>query len=145
MTVENEKTHPDTKSSWWLAKPLMSRTASQWSKLIIFYASFYLLLAVIWFLMFLIFYQTIDQRSPTLRYGDSAIGLTPGLSIRPRPPINEPFSTLIYFSSTNRDTYRHYVNDLQAFLDTYIDVKHGSDIAGKCKSLNNKFCYNLIN
>ena len=31
-----------------------------------------------------------------------------------------------------KNTYKHYVNDLQSFLDTYIDVKHGSDIAGNC-------------
>ena len=81
--------------------------------------------------MFFIFYQMLDQSSPNLRNGESALGKTPGLSIRPRPSPSNIRSTLITFKSTNQDTYKHYVNDLQSFLDSYIDVKHGSDIAGK--------------
>lgn len=124
----------------WNAKKreLLGKSLSDWIKLVLFYSTFYSFIALLWLLMFVIFYQTVDQRSPTLRYGESAIGRTPGLSIRPRPPVNDPHSTLIYFTSTDRSTYRHYVEDLQGFLDTYIDVKHGSDIAGKILAIYNR-------
>jgi sodium/potassium-transporting ATPase subunit beta len=109
---------------------LFGRPWLAWFKLLLFYATFYSVLLLLWTVMFGIFYQTVDQRIPVLRYGESAIGPTPGMSIRPRPPIDDPYTTLIHFTSTDRPSYRHYVEDLQAFLDTYVDVKHGSDIAG---------------
>lgn len=106
------------------------RTLKGWIQLLIFYLAFYFVLAVISLFMFLIFYQMIDTNSPSLRNGESSLGNTPGLSIRPRPKPSNIRSTLISFKSTDPNTYKHYVNDLQSFLDTYVDVKHGSDIAG---------------
>ena len=107
------------------------RSLKSWIQLLIFYLVFYFVLIVISGFMFVIFYQMVDQRAPNLRNGESSLGKTPGLSIRPRPSPSNIRSTLINFKSTNQETYRHYVNDLQSFLDTYNDVKHGSDIAGE--------------
>lgn len=108
------------------------RSLKAWIQLLIFYLAFYFILIVISIFMFLIFYQmAIDPSSPSLRNGESALGKTPGLSILPHPKPTNIRSTLINFKSTNPSTYKHYVNDLQSFLDTYVDVKHGSDIAGK--------------
>ena len=134
LTTASSHNNNQVRRVFWNAKKreLWGKALNDWVKLVLFYSTFYSFIALLWLLMFVIFYQTVDQRSPTLRYGENAIGYTPGLSIRPRPPPQTPHSTLIYFSSTDRGTYRHYVDDLQAFLDTYIDVKHGSDIAGKC-------------
>lgn len=66
-------------------------------KITVFYIIFFICLAAFWTVMLVIFYQTLDAFQPKWTLDASLIGTVPGLGFRPRPPMSNIDSTLIYF------------------------------------------------
>jgi len=123
------------------------RTGSSWLKILIFYIIFYLCLAAFWALMLLIFYQTIDDREPKWKLGESRIGNNPGLGFRPRPRNENVESTLIWFKpGSAEDSWKHWSENLANFLDPYekpLDADKGEHVVqcdGNQTAESNKFC-----
>ncbi|KAF7490757.1 Sodium/potassium-transporting ATPase subunit beta [Sarcoptes scabiei] len=98
----------------------LGRTGGSWFKIIVFYIIFYLCLAAFWALMLLIFYQTIDYRTPKYQLEDSRIGSNPGLGFRPRPKDENIDSTLIWFKNGNNEkNWKYWSDSLKDFVDNY--------------------------
>lgn len=70
-----------------------------WLKIGIFYIIYYAFLAGFFIVMLLIFYQTLNEKSPKWLVEDSIIGGNPGVGFRPRPAEKHIESTLIWFRS----------------------------------------------
>lgn len=70
-----DEEHP---RNFWSSRKIIQLTEERrlknWIQLLIFYSAFYFVLILLSAFMFLIFYQMIDQRSPSLRNGESALG-----------------------------------------------------------------------
>jgi len=102
---------------------VFGRTGLSWFKITVFYIVFFACLAAFWTVMLVIFYQTLDAFRPKWTLDASLIGSVPGLGFRPRPPMANIDSTLIYFKAggSDRDTYKQWVDDLNKFIAPYRD------------------------
>lgn len=100
---------------------VLGRTGSSWFKITVFYIIFFICLAAFWTVMLVIFYQTLDNFKPKWTLDASLIGTVPGLGFRPRPPMSNIDSTLIYFKAgaSDKDSYKHWVEDLNNFISDY--------------------------
>lgn len=128
----------------------LGRTAGSWFKITVFYIIFYLCLAAFWALMLLIFYQTIDYRTPKYQLEESRIGANPGLGFRPRPRDEHIDSTLIWFKNGNNENWKHWSDSLEKFLEPY--KKSSADAGAHIENCgenqfasNGKFCHFDIN
>lgn len=92
-------------------------------QLLVFYAVFYSCLAAFWILSLVLFMQTIDMKAPKWKQDDSRIGANPGLGFRPRPSPTAVETTLIWFTSGSNGNFKHYVDDLEAFVKREYPVR----------------------
>lgn len=122
-------------------KEVFGRDAESWSRISLFYACFYMMVAGIFALMLAIFMAIIDKRMPTYcnefsvmwqqKVNVDHVGVNPGLGFRPQI---DPINTLIRIKSSERNeshphSYVHYVQLLDDFLSTYlITDKRGEQI-----------------
>ena len=97
----------------------LGRTGDSWLKLIGFYIALYSCLAAIWSLYFAIFRLTISDKYPKWQLEESLIGTNPGLGLRPQSPRERVESALISFRAGPGGDYKHWVDDLAAFLGEY--------------------------
>ncbi|XP_022688415.1 sodium/potassium-transporting ATPase subunit beta-like isoform X2 [Varroa jacobsoni] len=114
---------------------VLGRTGASWLKITIFYIIFFICLAAFWTVMLVIFYQTLDAFQPKWTLDASLIGTVPGLGFRPRPPLSNIDSTLIYFKAggSDRDSYKHWVKDLDDFIEKYRDAGNtGEHLTSEC-------------
>lgn len=113
---------------------VFGRTGSSWFKITVFYIIFFACLAAFWTIMLVIFYQTLDAFQPKWRLDASLIGSVPGLGFRPRPPMSNIDSTLIYFKAGGSDSnsYKVWVDDLNNFLDKYRDTGNTGENLVQC-------------
>lgn len=95
----------------------LGRSGESWAKLIAFYIALYSCLAAIWTVYFQIFHLTISDRYPKWQLGESLIGTTPGLGLRPQSPRQRVDSALISFKEGPDGDYKHWVEDLNQFLE----------------------------
>lgn len=63
-----------------------------------------------------VFFQTLDPRYPKWKLEESIIGTNPGLGFRPLPPADNVESTLIWYTGSKYDQYKHWTNSLDDFL-----------------------------
>jgi len=98
---------------------VLGRTGMSWLKITVFYIIFYICLAAFWSVMLIIFYQTLDAFQPKWTLDAGLIGTVPGLGFRPRPPMSNIDSTLIYFKAGGAGTYKVWTDDLTAFFEQY--------------------------
>ncbi|OQR76452.1 sodium/potassium-transporting ATPase subunit beta-2-like [Tropilaelaps mercedesae] len=84
--------------------------------------------------MLVIFYQTLDAFQPKWTLDASLIGTVPGLGFRPRPPMSNIDSTLIYFKAggSDKDSYKHWVKDLDDFINNYRDAGNTGEHLVQC-------------
>lgn len=68
-------------------REFLGRDAKAWFKLSLFYFIFYLCLAVFFILLLMIFFYTIDSKTPNYFFKESVMhfrGINPGLGFRPQ-------------------------------------------------------------
>lgn len=102
----------------------LGRTGSSWAKIIFFYIIFYAALAGFFAAMLAVFYQTLDNDKPKWQLDDGLIGSNPGLGFRPMPPESNVESTLVWYDKSKPDNMKYWVEEIDAFLQTYRDVPH---------------------
>jgi len=95
----------------------MGRTGESWAKLIAFYITLYTCLAAIWAIYFYLFHLTISDKYPKWQLGESLIGTNPGVGLRPQSPRQRVESALISFKGGQDGDYKHWVDDLNDFLN----------------------------
>lgn len=129
-----------------IRKLVHSRSKSSWLKLLAFYAVLWTSIAIFWLIYMTIFQQTIDERVPYLKLGDSPIGSNPGLSIRPRPTLSKPYSSLIRFRSSSSGDWQHWIENINNFIRPYQELESGAGqhAQGDCNAYGvrdpSKFC-----
>merc|ERR1712012_1393700 len=85
---ETEKTRREGFSQFvWNSETseFLGRTGMSWLKIGVFYIIYYTLLAGFFMGMLLIFYQTLNEKSPTWLNDNGIIGGNPGVGFRPMP------------------------------------------------------------
>ena len=70
-----------------------------------------------WLFLLLAFLETINYDYPNWVRQDSLIKMNPGLSFRPRPPIDKIDSLLITYKVNNLSTYKHMIDEMNLFLE----------------------------
>ncbi|XP_028967340.1 sodium/potassium-transporting ATPase subunit beta-2 [Galendromus occidentalis] len=115
---------------------VFGRTGTSWFKITVFYIVFFACLAAFWTVLLVIFYQTLDAFQPKWTLDASLIGSVPGLGFRPRPPMSNIDSTLIYFkaSGASSESYKVWVDDLQKFIASYREVGRNGENLVTCSS-----------
>ena len=68
--------------------------------------------------MLTVFYQTLDYNAPKWQLDASLIGNNPGLGFRPMPPESNVESTLIWYKTSDKGNYGHWVRALDNFLES---------------------------
>lgn len=97
---------------------IFGRTPQSWSKIILFYVIFYVVLVSLFAICMVTFLQHfINPRVPRLQQEASLIGTSPGLGFRPLPP--DVRSTLIWYKGTGYDSYKYWEDQLVDFLSVY--------------------------
>lgn len=123
-----------------------SRSKPSWLSLISYYGILWLSVLAFWMVYMYIFQQTIDERAPSLTLADSTIGVNPGLAIRPRPPKNNLYSSLIHFKSSSSGDWQYWTESIKEYLKPYQELQSdaGQHAQGDCNSYSerdpNKFC-----
>lgn len=113
---------------------VLGRTGASWFKITVFYIIFYICLAAFWTVMLIIFYQTLDAFQPKWTLDASLIGTVPGLGFRPRPPMSNIDSTLIYFKAGGQGTYKVWTDDLDKFITSYEQPVGDGEFKVQCDS-----------
>lgn len=114
-------------------REFLGRDAKSWFKLSIFFGIFYAALAGFFLLCLTIFYQTIDQKTPTYYNKDSVMNfhsVNPGLGFRPQ--LN-PESELI---ALNTSSWKPIYNYLDLFLQSYENGKNINFTGAHGRSVN---------
>jgi len=104
-----------------------TRTPKSWALITGFYIIYYSCLAAFWAAMLMIFFTTLRDDQPKWMAGESLIGVSPGVGLRPKQPNQKDHldSTIILYSIKHeKDTadfagYGPWVNSTKTFLDTY--------------------------
>merc|ERR1712168_814283 len=115
---------------------VMGRTGSSWGKIGLFYFVYYTCLTAFFAISLIIFYQTLDDKVPSLYGMESLIKGNPGLSFRPQVKLG---STLIQFEPGKDDTYDTYQANLKAILTKYkTEQEKYSDVYKDCSDINSE-------
>lgn len=116
---------------------IMGRTPKSWALITIFYIIYYCFLAGFWALMFIIFWQTVDETRPKWVTDESIIGTSPGLGMRPIQHDDYIDSSMIvYNKESKQDTqtmpgYGGWVDRANQFLKPYRPENKKSNLV-KC-------------
>jgi len=101
----------------------LGRTGSSWAKILFFYLIFYSALCGFFAAILAVFYQTLDEHRPKWELDASIIGSNPGLGFRPMPPESNVESTLIWYKHSDPENTKHWVDELNTFLQPYRDAE----------------------
>jgi sodium/potassium-transporting ATPase subunit beta len=77
---------------------ILTRTPLSWALITLFYLAYYTFLASFWALIFFVFWQTIDPKTPKWIAEESIIGTSPGLGMRPEQTDALIDSSMIFFN-----------------------------------------------
>jgi len=120
---------PEEKTGWegfcqflWNSETseFLGRTGMSWLKIAVFYIIYYTLLAGFFMGMLLIFYQTLNDKSPTWKNTNGIIGGNPGVGFRPMPHLDDIESTLVWFRhGDDNGSWEPWVKRLEEFLKPY--------------------------
>jgi len=100
----------------------MGRTGSSWGKIGLFYVVYFSFLAGWFAVMMTAFYQTLDtEHSPTYTPGKDGGSILQNIAMgyRPLAPANNIESTLIWYKHDDTEDVKHWVNNLNAFVEPY--------------------------
>jgi len=108
-------------------RQILGRTGSSWAKILLFYISFYAVLAGSFAVMLAVFYQTLDENEPKWQLDNGLIGSNPGMAFRPMPPESNVESTLISFEAADEKNTDYWISSLDEFLEIYSFFDHETD------------------
>jgi sodium/potassium-transporting ATPase subunit beta len=109
---------------------ILTRTPSNWAKILLFFFVFYSVLALFAAGMLNIyFYGFVDEDTPVLHGNYSVMPQNPGMGFRPIPDWDR---SIIHYRKSDKESYQKYVQALQDFLqpnnsDKAFDYRHGQD------------------
>lgn len=111
---EQQKDSGGWKDFFWNPRTheFLGRTATSWALVLSFYVVFYLFLAGMFVFTMYVMLLTLDDFTPTIQERL----VTPGLMIRPKGEQLE-----IFFSPGISESWNHYVQNLDNFLEPYND------------------------
>lgn len=133
---------------------IMGRTPKSWALITLFYIIYYTCLAAFWALMLIIFFQTIDDNEPRWIAGDSLIGTSPAMGVRPAQTDAKIDSSMIIFHSDmvkdSKDGkklgWEGWYNRTKDFLDVYRNHTQYAIDCNKKEREGKEYCsYNRIN
>lgn len=102
------------------AKEFLGRSMISWAKIGLFYVIFYLCLALIFYVMMVVFYQTLDTEGrPKWTGSDDSILKHVGLGVRPTTCILKAKRTVISYYPTDLSTSQPYVDSINKLLMRY--------------------------
>ncbi|TNN10605.1 Sodium/potassium-transporting ATPase subunit beta-2 isoform 1 [Schistosoma japonicum] len=106
-------------------KTLFGRTLCSWTLCILFYLIYYACLATFFTcLLWLVLYCNVPENQPARTGMQSLLDFKPGLGFRPLLDVQK---SLISYSSGDSQTYLPYTQNMDAYLDTYIQVNAKPD------------------
>lgn len=111
----------------------LGRTGDSWAKLIAFYIVLYSCLATLWSIYFHLFHLTISDKYPKWQLEESLIGTNPGLGFRPQSPRHRVESALISYREGLDGDFKHWVDDLNEYLEPMDLSKQSSEAVAKLK------------
>ncbi|XP_055545950.1 sodium/potassium-transporting ATPase subunit beta-2-like [Wyeomyia smithii] len=101
-------------------KKILGRTTDMWGKLFLFYAIFYILLAMLVAICMQGLLSTLNQQYPKWQLDASIIGTSPGVNYRPLPATPEE-EAIVQYVAANRTDVKLWVDRLNEFLAPYND------------------------
>lgn len=138
--------------SWFLydknTGAIMGRTPISWLKITIFYIIYYGCLAGFWALMLFIFFQTVDDKTPTWAQDNGIIGRSPALGVRPGQTWELIDSSILMFRKDQEQDikdsvvpgYFGWVNRTNEFLAPYKKTRANSVNCAQKDRLKDQFC-----
>lgn len=107
----------------------LGRTAKSWVQIVVFYIIFYTCLAAFWLACLAVFLRTIDRSLPRYYGKGTIIGANPGVGYQPWLK-EDPESTLIRFNLRDPESYSHYTDALEAYLQKYNNINRTRKCTG---------------
>ncbi|CAL4101738.1 unnamed protein product, partial [Meganyctiphanes norvegica] len=94
-------------------------------KIFVFYCLYYGFLAGFFSICMFLFYQTLDtEHEPKYAPGrEDSLLKNPSMGLRPRPPAEDIESSMIYYESGDKETYKQWTSSLNELLDGTEDPK----------------------
>jgi sodium/potassium-transporting ATPase subunit beta len=131
--------------SWFLydknTGAILGRTPKSWALIGSFYVVYYLALAAFWAIMLLVFFQTINDKQPRWMQGESLIGTSPAVGVRPGPAADHLESSMIIFNHKVQEDrekklqgWGGWQNRTATFFHNYYDVSAKGFKCGKDKT-----------
>ncbi|XP_018899561.2 sodium/potassium-transporting ATPase subunit beta-2 [Bemisia tabaci] len=99
---------------------ILGRTLKSWGGLLIFYAIFYSVLALLFAICMKVLLSTLNDQSPRWQLESSIIGTNPGLGYRPMSP-NVDDGSVIWYQHKNATNIKIWTSSLDTFLQGYRD------------------------
>uniref|UniRef100_A0A1Q3FKF7 Putative sodium/potassium-transporting atpase subunit beta-2 n=2 Tax=Culex tarsalis TaxID=7177 RepID=A0A1Q3FKF7_CULTA len=100
---------------------ICGRSTKNWGQLMLFYMSFYIVLAALFTICMQTTLATMNHQYPKWQLDASLIGTNPGLAYRPMPDDPDISGTVIEYRAANKSDVKQWVNRLDAFLAPYRD------------------------
>jgi len=126
---------------------IMGRTCKSWALISAFYLVYYTCLIIFWALMLIVFFQTLDYKTPRWTESSSLIGRSPALGVRPGQTDKLLDSSIILYNQgvkEDRDGklpgWGGWQNRTQTFLDKHYNDTLGVNCASKKVAPKDKFC-----
>jgi len=104
---------------------IMGRTPKSWALITIFYIIYYTCLALFWAACLLIFFQTLDDKTPKWTTSGSLIGESPALGVRPEQAWELIDSSMIIYNKATEESseelagWKEWKERTDDFLETY--------------------------
>lgn len=100
---------------------ILGRTVTSWSKLLLFYAVFYTVLAGLFAICMKGLFSTLPENEPKWQLDSSLIGTNPGLGYRPSSEVQIERGSIIKFDKTKPEEAEEWKILLDEFLTPYND------------------------
>lgn len=104
---------------------VLTRTPKSWALITVFYIIYYSCLAAFWAAMLTVFMTTLEDNKPKWLTGDSLIGRSPGLGLRPEQSAEFVDSSMIVFDPTEEASWKGWSERSKKFLDKYENAVAG--------------------
>jgi len=104
---------------------IMGRTPKSWALITVFYIIYYTCLALFWAACMLVFFQTIDDKTPRWTTSGSLIGESPALGVRPEQAWELIDSSMIMYNQATEESteelagWKEWKERTDDFLETY--------------------------
>lgn len=105
------------------------RTAKSWGGLLLFYAIFYSILALLFAICMKVLLTSLPEDFPKWQLHESIIGTSPGLGFRPMANDSDAAAIIWY----NKNTKETWMKSMKEFRDKYYTTKLNSTLARDCQ------------